>query len=224
MMPVKIDKMIRSSRKTMALQVDDQANVIVRVPLRMSQKEIDNFITNNANWIVKQKALAEKRLQESKPKFFQNDEEFWYLGEKYPLRLIEEPGDFLRFDHYFQLAISAKAKAHRLFVQWYKQQALARITERVEFYEDKMNVNYRQIKITSAKKRWGSCSSGGKLSFSWRLIMAPSFVVDYIVVHELAHLKHLNHSQRFWRLVATSFPDYKISEQWLKDNGHLLNL
>lgn len=87
-----------------------------------------------------------------------------------------------------------------------------------------MGLAYKSLKINNAKTRWGSCGSSGNLNFTWRLIMAPKKVVDYVIVHELAHLKQMNHSPKFWNEVKLIIPDYKNDELWLKRNGHLLYL
>ena len=95
-------------------------------------------------------------------------------------------------------------------------------TRQVCFYADRMNVSYGRISIREQKTRWGSCSSKGNLNFNWRLIFAPEEVVDYIVVHELAHRKEMNHSRAFYNVVASVLPDYKVQEKWLKENGEKL--
>jgi len=107
-------------------------------------------------------------------------------------------------------------------MDWYKERAYEKISERVQWYALKNGFQYNKIKITQAQKRWGSCSSKGNLNFSWRLIMAPLPVVDYVVVHELAHLVEKNHSKAFWSKVKMLMTDYQKQQEWLKRNGHLL--
>ncbi len=110
------------------------------------------------------------------------------------------------------------------FTNWYKERAYEKIKERVEFYAQKRGLKYNRVNITSAEKRWGSCSAKGNLNFSWRLIMAPLPVVDYVVVHELVHLIEKNHSKEFWKKVKLFMPDYEKYKDWLKEKGHLLTL
>ncbi len=105
----------------------------------------------------------------------------------------------------------------------YKKDALAKITERVKFYAEKTGLKYKSIAISNALHRWGSCSPKGRLRFTWRLMLAPLEVIDYVAVHELAHLEHKNHSRAFWSKVRQILPDYKKSAAWLKDNQHLLS-
>ena len=125
---------------------------------------------------------------------------------------------------FFYLSINHLQSAEKIFLEWYRQQALQKISERVRFYYAITNLKYHKIKISNAKKRWGSCSSQGNLNFSWRLIMAPLEVIDYVVVHELVHLEEKNHANRFWNKVEKILPDYKIQKKWLKENGHNLKL
>lgn len=95
-------------------------------------------------------------------------------------------------------------------------------TRQVRYYADRMQVTYGRISIREQKTRWGSCSGAGNLNFNWRLIFAPPAVLDYVVVHELAHRKEMNHSAAFYAIVAQILPDYRTSQKWLRENGHLL--
>ncbi len=109
-------------------------------------------------------------------------------------------------------------------VNAYKKQARLVITNRVQYYSQFTKNYYHTISIRDQKTRWGSCSGKGNLSFNWRLILAPPEILDYVVVHELCHLTHLNHSKDFWNMVGNILPDYKIRRKWLKENGHTLHL
>jgi predicted metal-dependent hydrolase len=109
-------------------------------------------------------------------------------------------------------------------LNWYRKKAREQINERIKYYQPKVGVQPARITVKEQKKRWGSCSSRGNLNFNWRAVMAPSPVLDYIIVHELCHLKHHNHSREFWNLLASILPDYKNRREWLKKNGVRLNL
>jgi len=104
----------------------------------------------------------------------------------------------------------------------FKARALEHITKRVEYYAQLSDLKYRSIRINNATTRWGSCGHKDTLNFTWRLMMAPARVVDYVIIHELMHLKQKNHSHKFWAEVAKMVPDYKQDERWLKQNSHLL--
>ena len=106
------------------------------------------------------------------------------------------------------------------FVAWYKKKARQHLRQCVDFYSRELNLQARSVKITSAEKRWGSCSADDNLSFSFRLIMAPADIIDYVIMHELMHIKEKNHSAAFWGLIEACMPEYKTHRRWLKDNHH----
>jgi predicted metal-dependent hydrolase len=116
----------------------------------------------------------------------------------------------------------AQGELRKQLASWYRQQATEAIMSRVMYYSEKVGVVYHTVRIKDQKTRWGSCSAKKNLNFSWRLIMAPPEVLDYVVVHELCHLIHLNHSPAFWQLVKNQLPDYSRHKRWLKDQGATL--
>ncbi len=124
----------------------------------------------------------------------------------------------------FFLERQALPGAAAAFKAWYRAQARALVEERVRQYAARYGFSYRQVRITSARTRWGSCSAKGTLCFTWRLVMAPPECIDYVVVHELAHLRVANHSPAFWREVGAILPDYKARRKWLRVNGRSLTL
>lgn len=107
---------------------------------------------------------------------------------------------------------------------WLKRQARGELKARCAYYADQMGLGYKRVDLRDQTSRWGSCSSSGVLSFSWRLILAPVHVLDYVAAHEVAHLKEMNHSPRFWKLVEDALPTMKTSRRWLKENGASLHL
>ena len=127
------------------------------------------------------------------------------------------------FDGDLKIAQVALANAKEHLENWYKTQAFDYIAQRVKDYAQITGLRFRIVKINTAQTRWGSCGRKDALNFTWRLIMAPPRVVDYVIVHELMHLKQKNHSHKFWAEVAKIIPDYKQDERWLKQNGHLLS-
>lgn len=106
-----------------------------------------------------------------------------------------------------------------VLTRWYRKQAQTYMSERVDHFSEKHGLQYKEIRITSAITRWGSCSGRNNLNFPWRLLMAPQEVIDYVVVHELAHTVHKNHSPRFWNLVESIMPDWKVHRGHLKEEG-----
>ena len=226
---MKIDKLIRSSRKTIAIIVERDGQLVVRAPLRASNAQILRFVEEKSAWIRAKQEAARQRKDQAAPHQFANDESFLYLGQSYPLEWVETvPGGkrtILSFhEGRFWLAKACQHRAKEILTLWYKQQARQMLDQRVRLYASQFHLSYSQVKITSARTRWGSCSTRGTLSFTWRLVMAPQEVIDYVVIHELAHLLEKNHSKRFWDQVAAMLPEYQQQEKWLKQNGHRLNL
>lgn len=125
-----------------------------------------------------------------------------------------------------QIILLTEAETKRLenLEKRYRNAARQRLEERVAFYHDRTGGIYTSVTVRDQKTRWGSCSSRGTLSFNYRLIFAPPQVLDYVVVHELCHLTHMNHSKDFWNKVASVMPEYKVYRLWLKEHGQELTL
>jgi len=223
-MDIKVEKIIRTKRKTIALQMTNNATLIVKAPFYLSDEKVREVILKHRKWIEKKKKEIEKRDPKYSPKEFVNGEGFLYLGKFYKLKIVNFQDEPLKFDNGFYLSKDALPEARKLFINWYKDMAYKKISERVEWYAKKRGFKYKSIKITNAQKRWASCSPKGNLNFSWRLIMAPLPVIDYVVVHELVHLEEKNHTKSFWTKVKMLMPDYEKHKDWLKKNGYLLKL
>jgi len=219
---IQIDKLVRSKRKTLSLIVETDGTLTVRAPLRMKAADIRAFLEAKSPWILRKQAEARKAAPAQHR--YVDGETFLYLGKQVPLRFVRDRKPALVLDRAFKLAQSAQPQAESAFQAWYKKQARAVLTERAGYFARKHGFEIEKIRITSARTRWGSCSAKKTLSFTWRLVMAPPEVVDYVVVHELCHLRELNHSRAFWAQVEAILPDYKGKRKWLKENGNLLVL
>jgi predicted metal-dependent hydrolase len=222
-MPIKADKLIRSKRRTIALIIERDGSFTVRAPMRASHAAIDTFIQEKADWIIRTREKT-KSVHPLIRKQYVDGEKFLFLGSVFELKLVRFQKPVLRFDSGFSLSQPAQVKGELVFTHWYKVRALEVISERVRHYSEQYNFSPGQIKISSAKTRWGSCSSKGTLNFTWRLVMAPLEVIDYVVLHELAHLRVKNHSGEFWKVVESIYPEYKKHRKWLRENGEKLNL
>jgi predicted metal-dependent hydrolase len=222
--PIKIDLLVRSRRKTIALVVNPDASLTVRAPLHMLEGGILKFVKSHEDWIRKNQAKARLHAPPV-PKRYQDGESFPYLGKMYPLQVVTVKSPALTWHPTgFILARRHLSKAEELFLRWYKKQARALITERVASLAQQHGFSYQKMHISSARTRWGSCSSLGTISFTWRLVMAPLEIVDYVVIHELVHTKIRNHSKDFYTRVGKILPDYKKRIGWLKRNGKFLHL
>jgi len=224
-MPASVDQIIRSRRKTIAILVQRDGKVIVRAPLRAPKRLINAFVESKSGWINAKKDLALQQVT-LPARQFKSGEKFWLLGEQIPLRLVDGHAQraALTLQNEFLLSNKSQPQALAIFEKWYKARALKVLNERVNLFAAQHGLHYEKIRITSARTRWGSCSSLGTLSFTWRLVMAPLDVLDYVVIHELAHLKIKNHSALFWAELARLMPAYKSSRVWLKKNGCFLTL
>ena len=224
---VKIDRLVRSRRKTVAIIVEHSGDLVVRAPLRTSKAQIEEFVAHKAKWIARKQAQARKQQDQWQPHRYEDGEPFYYLGKTYPLALVERRRPPLALDltGNFTLDRARQAEGEQIFTAWYREQARILLAERVEEYAGRGGLGKPVgLRITGARTRWGSCGSKGRINFTLRLVMTPLPMIDYVAVHELAHLKELNHSKAFWALVKGVLPDYKSRDRWLKDNGRLFRL
>jgi len=219
---IEIDELIRSHRKTIGLQITNDARLIVRAPFFASEEFVLKLIRRKESWIKAKQDYFKQRQNKIPVRNFSPGEEFLFLGQSYPLVVIENLPKAVVLDKSLMISQVVLGNAKDHLECWYKTQALAHITQRVEYFAQTTGLQYRSIRINNATTRWGSCGPKDTLNFTWRLIMAPARVVDYVVMHELMHLKQKNHSHKFWAQVTQMMPDYKQDERWLKKNGHLL--
>jgi len=215
---MQIDHLIRTKRKTVGLIVERDGRLVVRAPKRLPLSEIQRIVDTKSDWI------EQKRLQFAKSRLpvkqYVEGEGFRYLGKEYLLRFTTKSRPKLQLSaSYFWLSRSALPQAEKVFREWYRTQARKICTQRASEMSRELDVSFQRIRISSARTRWGSCSSRGTLSFTWRLVMAPLEIIDYVVLHELAHLREPNHSKRFWAIVEQYMPDYKQRRTWLKQHS-----
>ncbi len=152
-----------------------------------------------------------------------------YLGEAYNIKYISYPGKEAKVimkDKTFCIYINNSWNAERqssetvnALKRWFLREAHRIINERLVHYSNILKLNYNDVRIKEQKTRWGSCSQKGNLNFNWRLVMAPLWILDYVVIHELCHIKHLNHSKDFWDMVELYYTNCKEAKAWLKANG-----
>ena len=211
-------QLIRSQRKTLSLQINHQAELIIRAPKRLNIKAIEAFIAKKSHWIDKNLQIAQ---QNSPQKIhYKNNEKFLYLGRAYPLMLGAEFSTHLDFDG---VCFKTNQANQVQFLAWYKTLFKKIALPRLDYYADNFQLPYQHVRFKKQKTVWGSCSSSNNINLNYLLIQAPMAVIDYVIVHELAHTVHKNHSKHFWQLVQSILPNYKTSNRWLKDNSHQLH-
>ena len=210
-------KIIRQTRKTLSLSFDKNAELIVKVPKNISDGSINEFLEKHKKWILEKKNLLEKNNQK-----FEIWDFFFFFWESFELKFYKKRKFF--FDgKYFYTNLEKSEDIKKEFIKFYKKEAKKYISERILEICKKLKIDFNFLKITSARSRWGSCNSKKNISFSFRLILAPKNSIDYVIVHELAHLSKMNHSKAFWNLVQ-DYSDqigiwsYKENKKWLRQN------
>ena len=218
---IPVEKIIRSRRRTIALEVTPAATVIVRAPLRAPAAYIEEILRQKRSWILRK--LDEMKQRSSSPGHeYAEGEMFLFLGRSYPLHFVENPAITIeRSDRlYVSRMLMPDIRSH--LKRWYVEEAGKEIKARCMWFSLKTGHVPATIRITDARQRWGSCTHKGGLNFSWRLIQAPLEIVDYVIVHELVHLRQPDHSKKFWTKVRTIMPDYERRRKWLRENERLL--
>jgi len=201
-------------RKTIGIYITKEAEIEVRCPKGTSKKYIEDFIEQSGEWI--EKTLEKKKRIISAREEFSPTECARFMGKYYP---IIRSGNKFGFDgKSFIISESAEDSHIKYYLaEIYKRLAKNYIVNRTKFISEQIKIYPSNIRITSAATRWGSCSGKNSLNFSWRLIMADSKAIDYVIVHELSHIIEHNHSRAFWDIVCGFMPDYKDAENILNN-------
>lgn len=219
---------IRISTRATRLRITISASgVTVTLPKGVPQREAENFLKQNAIWLNTQ---LERSSRLTKPSPLPADVILWH-GEAVQLQRIEETDrkscikvEATKGRLKVYMPAGSKASTRLAAEAWMRANARAEIEQVVMEQARRMNARPKAISIRDQRTRWGSCSSRGNLAFNWRLVMTPPHVLQYVVVHELAHMFELNHSKDFWDIVAKYFPDYKKARTWLRKNATSLRV
>lgn len=219
-------RIIRRNRKTVGIKVTEEGEVIIASPFGVSKKIICDIIRDKEEWISRKIALM-KQASILEKREMKNGSKFWFLGKELELEIIKTN----------KVIQSSKIENERIIVfvssddvvkdkimNLYKGEARKVLNERTDVYSKVIGVNPNKIFIKDQKTLWGSCSSRKNINYNYRIIMAPIEIVDYIVVHELCHLIHMNHSKSYWNTVQSILPDYEERRKWLKSNGYMLKI
>lgn len=217
-------------RKTLSIRIDPTGKVLVIAPKGLTQEGIKELLKSKSKWILgKLKEVEEIGYKDVKKKFV-DGEFFMYLGKNYPLEIelnegIRKPEiEIFQDKIYVRISNNDVDFLKNAMEKWYRQKCFIMINQRVGYFKEFVKKEPNNIRVKEQKKRWGSCTSKGDILFNWRCIMAPLDIIDYIVVHEMCHLIHMNHSNVFWDLVESILPDYKERRNWLKKYGIFLNM
>lgn len=218
-----IAEIVRTQRrKTADIRVEDGAVTVV-VPKDTSLEKIDQLLAGKRQWI-REKMLLHREVSPASRKQYVSGEAFSYLGRNYRLKVERGPFAPVKLvnGHLVVTAPSGSEQPHIIrnaLIRWYKHQADKKLREKVDRYAPIVGVEPHGVGIKFFKSRWGSCTVKGRVEFNWKIMLAPNRMVDYVVVHELCHLKQHDHSPAFWREVERVMPDYAQCREWLKDNA-----
>ncbi|MBR4943691.1 MAG: M48 family metallopeptidase [Clostridia bacterium] len=214
-------EIIRSKRKTLALSIDGTGRLIVRAPLRCGEEKIYQFIREKEGWILRKQAEKQNAGVEL-PSENLDGYELLLLGRKCKIQVL--PIDKVGYDAERQRIYLPEKNPKERLVKWLKENAKRIFSSVSEQTAKKMGVSYKSVSVTSARGRWGSCSHDNALRYTFRLLFAPKEVVEYVVVHELAHVLHKNHSKAFWATVEKYVPDWKEKRNWLHTHNALMKV
>ncbi|MGF9889333.1 SprT family zinc-dependent metalloprotease [Priestia megaterium] len=210
------------NRSSFAIKVDGYGMVEVLAPKGTPVEQVISVLENN--WALIQQKINEMkdRALGMKEKVYEHGESFLYVGKNYPIRIHHDSSvtkDSVVFEadtlHIYVNQHHDEAIKQAL-KRFYYQQCKALVTKSISSYQKHFKTKPRSISISDSKKAWGTCDSKRQLTFNWRLAMAPQHVIDYVVVHEMCHMVHMNHDRSFWRLVGKIMPDYREQEHWLE--------
>jgi predicted metal-dependent hydrolase len=212
-------------RKTLSIEVEAPSVITVIAPEGRTEEEILQSVKTKSKWIV-QKLFEIREIEYRKyDKQYINGEAFLYMGRNYSLQIILDEKVRLPETKLSRgkLCVTSYSKEEAVIKKaienWYWDKAKEKVKERVKYYQSQFDVKPKRIMIKDQLKRWGSCTKDQQLFFNWKCIMAPSPVLDYIVVHEMCHMVYMNHSKEFWGLLKRVLPAYEQWKEWLKNNG-----
>jgi hypothetical protein len=220
---IPLEKIIRSRRRTIALEITSGATLVVRAPLRASSSDIGEIIRQKRSWILR-KMNEIKRRPPIPIHEYAEGELFLFLGRSYPLHIVENGSMAIERADRLHVSSMLIPDIRNQLKHWYREEARKDIHARCMWFSLKTGHVPATIRITDARQRWGSCTHKGGLNFSWRLIQAPPEIVDYVVVHELVHISQPDHSKKFWDKIRKIMPEFEQRRTWLKDHEWLLKI
>lgn len=221
----------QKKRKSVQLKIYSSTHLEITAPANFPQASIEKILQEKCSWIVKKISHLKSVATNPINKIITHGAQILYLGESHTLVFSTEENskpriyaqDHQIFIHTPLLSVTQTVSLIELLLkQWYWQNAQRQLSNQTDLWSTKIAVQPKRITIKEQKTRWGSCSSKGNLNYNWRIIMAPPEVLDYLVIHELCHLRIPNHSPLFWQEVARFSPKFKQHRAWLKDNGAIL--
>jgi predicted metal-dependent hydrolase len=211
-------------RRKLTIIVERDRSVIVHAPESTPEEKIHKMVKAKRQWIYEKIHHPQKYRDLPHPpgKELVSGESALYLGRLYRIEVVKTGLSEIRFNQRFYIPAAHVGKRREVLREWYIQRAEAKIIPRMKHHARALGVSYSKVKIVDNLYRWGSCTMNNNVSFNWRLIKAPMFVIDYAISHELAHLIEANHTPKFWNIIRAQSPTMEKAKAWLKENGQLL--
>ena len=215
-------------KKTISLQVKDNM-LIIKAPKIVSRRKLDELIQRKKNWIT-ERAIVNLEEHKLRSREFINNEKFLFRGEKYRLCLIAGQEETVKIaEDLLQVTVidhrpTDGMTIKKLLEGWYLSESIKILKTRTNQLAKEMNVQPSGMTVKDYISKWGSCSANNKISYNWRIIMAPDYIIDYLIIHELSHIIEPNHSKNFWQHVAKYCDGFQTKRKWLRENGHRLVL
>ena len=218
----KIDYLIRTNRRSVSISINQKCEIIVKAPRSVPFDKIEALVAKRQDWI----RLHLERIQTTQKLNFDivHYNDIMFCGQIYHITYDESAKKIFLEPNYCVVPAKFGENLVKELTKWFKKTALDILYQRVEYFATLMQLQPRAFRLTNAKTCWGVCNSLGVVSLNWRLIFMPHDLIDYVVVHELAHLVQLNHSKLFWELVGSVLPDYAERRKSLKQGDYLLSL
>ena len=214
------DLIVRTHRRSLCLTITKDGNLVVHAPTRMNMNDILKYISEKEKWIISKQQEIERKLSINKVILDYN--QILFLGTKYSIQRVNG----LKKIELSQNALMVPDSDNVLFKikKWYIAQATKILKERLEYFANIMQIDYASVSICNSKTRWGSCDNYHNIKLNFRLVMLPHRAIDFVLIHELAHILEFNHSKDFYKIIQTIMPTYKVQQKVLKDYDYVLKL
>ena len=215
----------RSAKRTkLSIIIERDCQVVVLAPSKASDSAIDSAVQSKRQWIYEKMRHEQKfkSLPHPPGKELTSGEGVLYLGQSYRIELVDPDAEVVCLDAKIFIPKLPLTQRKQHLYDWYFHQAKLHISPRAKDHAKKLGVTYKKVKIVDNQYRWGSCTVKNNINFNWRLIKAPMIVIDYVIVHELAHLLEANHTPKFWNILRAQSPHIEKAKNWLKSNGQIL--
>lgn len=213
-----------AKRRKLTISVERDRSVVVHAPADTSDEAIRRVVDAKQQWIVEKTRHPQKYRELPHPpgKELVSGESALYLGRQYRVEVVADELNSVQFRQRFLVPASKVSERRRVLREWYVAKAKEKLLPRASHFARSLGVEFRHARVVDNRYRWGSCTVKDSVNFNWRLIKAPTFVIDYVIVHELAHLIEANHTPRFWNIVRAQVPKTNEARAWLREHGQVL--